>query len=91
MINSVQKNVSLPAKLAQDLQLKASRIGLSVSEYLRILIFNATEDLRQNQSQLSKQAEKTVTASFKDYEEGDYLTLDSEKKMDQFLQGELNE
>ena len=83
--------MSLPHPLAIDLELKAQKSGLSTSEYIRILIFNDTKDIRENIPQLSKEAEMSVTESMQAYEKGEYITLDSKEKMDKFLKGDLNE
>lgn len=86
MKSSIQKNVTLPKPLAQHLELKADEVGLSTSEYIRILIFNDTKDLRENK--LSKKSELLVNDSIEAYKRDEYEVLDSEKKKKDFLNGE---
>lgn len=87
MSTKIQKNITLPQPLASDLALKANQVGLSISEYVRILIYNDTKDLREASLKLSKDSERAVAESYKAFDNGEYIVLDSKEKKDKFLKG----
>ncbi|MFQ5493587.1 MAG: hypothetical protein ACE5DX_05515 [Candidatus Dojkabacteria bacterium] len=90
MAKTVQKNITLPLPILHDLELKAGKSGLSVSEYIRILIFNDTKNIREKVWEMSPEQERAVSESLEAYKNGDYVELDTQAKKKAFVKGKLN-
>lgn len=84
MQKSIQKNITLSVQLADKLEKKAKKVGLSVSEYVRILVFNDTFG-KDEVYQMTPEQEKSVSIGLKDLREGRYDVLKSDDDIDKFF------
>lgn len=82
---TVQKNITLPKQLFNDLALKAGQVGMSISEYVRILIFNDTKNEREQIVNLPKRLEDSVSKGYEDIRKGDYITLKTKEDIKNYI------
>jgi hypothetical protein len=85
MAQTVQKNVTLPKQLFNDLALKAGKVGLSISEYIRILVFNDTKSERDEIVTLPKRLEESVSKGYEDIRKGNYITLKTKEDIKNYI------
>jgi hypothetical protein len=82
---NIQKTITLPVNLLEDVKMRVERMGITLSEYFRFLAINDTEPIRQTTYELSRSQERAVSKSMKEIRNGDFMELGSDEEIDRLL------
>lgn len=83
-----QKLISLPDPLYLRLVKRAKKVGVSLTEYFRLMTYlhlNSPEPFEFIE-ELNEESSKGVAEGIKDIEAGRYVTLKSNKDIDEFFE-----
>ena len=81
----IQKLITFPDPLYKKVKNRADKIGMSFSEYIRMVIFLYTRADFDNYELLDEETSREVEKSMKDFKEGRYVTLEPGQDLHEFL------
>ena len=85
--NRVQKLVTFSPQLYYNAEIKAKHLGVPFAEYLRHLIIKDVEEDITNLPMVDEETNRRIGESLKDYEEGRYVELKTDKDIEDYFDG----
>lgn len=82
---SIQKLITFSPELYSLVMSKSKRIGVSFAEYIRVLLVNDIKEEVEAIEMVDEKTEKAIGQSLKDFKEGRYTTIKTEKDLKKFL------
>ncbi|MBI4009296.1 hypothetical protein HY357_03615 [Candidatus Roizmanbacteria bacterium] len=84
-VKSVPKLITFSSELYRLVLDKAKRLGLSFGEYVRVLVVNDVKKEVESIPMVDEETEKRIGESLKDYREGKYTVLKSDKDIENYF------